>query len=493
MSLLLDALNQAQNQRADQDGSDAAAADTPASLEPTNESTESLELELADDTDAEASTEPSPDLTSEISPEPNSIKNPELKARDEEIADTEESSVENANDQAHNTPLQTPAANVASAAQINSAEAANDQQSQQAIADETISIAPETLTPQPADIRNNAALLMKLRAAQLRKRNMSLAVTAAVAVICVAASWYWYTTQQAPLFDSAAPLSMQNSGFIQLPGDTSIESADTPISGEVTRKDRLVADTKKLATELQQQTAAKVKSTAKTLSTSAPTPSKETTTPSYQSQVRNTQATATDKPASRIRVKRRRLDQSGLTMAWQQLQAGNYQRAEALYKKVLVTNAKQIDALSGLSAIAQARGDHAAARQTLLQILRLDPHNSYAQASLLSNTDAKQKGRRESDLKTLEQQHPGQAEIPFILGNHYAALQRWPEAQAAYFRAFEKNSADPDYAYNLAIAMDHIGKQEVAVRYYNKALTLADQTPARFKREQLLARLAQLD
>ena len=66
----------------------------------------------------------------------------------------------------------------------------------------------------------------------------------------------------------------------------------------------------------------------------------------------------------------------------------------------------------------------------------------------------------------------------FGLGNYYASQARWAEAQNSYFNAFRLDNDNPDYAYNLAIGLDHLAQRQAAVKYYRLALELVgDQLP----------------
>ncbi|MEE9161157.1 MAG: tetratricopeptide repeat protein, partial [Gammaproteobacteria bacterium] len=51
---------------------------------------------------------------------------------------------------------------------------------------------------------------------------------------------------------------------------------------------------------------------------------------------------------------------------------------------------------------------------------------------------------------------------------------RWPQAQQSFFNAYKLETSNPDYAFNLAVSLDHIGQQQSAIDYYNVALKLAD-------------------
>ena len=62
----------------------------------------------------------------------------------------------------------------------------------------------------------------------------------------------------------------------------------------------------------------------------------------------------------------------------------------------------------------------------------------------------------------------------FNLGNLYARQARWPEAEESYFAAYQADPENADYAYNLAVSLDHIEQRTAALSYYQRAIELAD-------------------
>jgi Flp pilus assembly protein TadD len=74
----------------------------------------------------------------------------------------------------------------------------------------------------------------------------------------------------------------------------------------------------------------------------------------------------------------------------------------------------------------------------------------------------------------------------------YAAQQRWGEAQSAYFDAYRLETDNPDYAYNLAVSLDQLGKGGAAADYYRLALELAANNGAVFDQPSVRDRLLKL-
>jgi uncharacterized protein HemY len=79
----------------------------------------------------------------------------------------------------------------------------------------------------------------------------------------------------------------------------------------------------------------------------------------------------------------------------------------------------------------------------------------------------------ETRVKQLIARDPASGFLYFTLGNTYVDQQRWPDAQQAFFQAHHLQPDNPDYAYNLAIALEHIGQPRSALDYYRRAVLLA--------------------
>lgn len=180
-----------------------------------------------------------------------------------------------------------------------------------------------------------------------------------------------------------------------------------------------------------------------------------------------------------------------LTRAYQALQADNLSEAQDAYGKVLKTDRNNRDALLGLAALQERKGDAESAARLYQRLLELDPNDGAAQAALtgLGQGDPV---RSESRLKSLLAQQPDSDTLHFALANLYAGQQRWAEAQQSYFRAFQKQPGNPDYLYNLAVSLDHLGQNKLARDYYRKALAAANR-PHNFSPEEVGARIGALE
>ena len=181
-----------------------------------------------------------------------------------------------------------------------------------------------------------------------------------------------------------------------------------------------------------------------------------------------------------------------LQNAYTKLQAGQLDGARTDYEKALRDDPNNIDALLGLAAIAQRQGRFADAERYQRSALEADPRNPAAQAAALSGGAAGDAAANESRLKSALAAQPESGPLNFALGNLYARQGRWPEAQQAYFDAVAGEPDNPDYLYNLAVALDQLRQPKLAAQHYRLAEDAAQRRPASFDPERLRARLGAL-
>lgn len=179
---------------------------------------------------------------------------------------------------------------------------------------------------------------------------------------------------------------------------------------------------------------------------------------------------------------------AALTAAHEAYGAGDLALARALYREVLVSAPDNPDVLDGLGAVALQQGQHELARQFFRRALVAHPLDPAALAGL-ARTERHDPMQAESRLKDSLTSQPDAIGTHLALGDALAAQQRWAEAQQAYFQAHSLAPGHPDIAYNLAVALDHLGQRRPAAGFYRKALQLADQHPARFSRHHCETRL----
>jgi Tfp pilus assembly protein PilF len=161
-----------------------------------------------------------------------------------------------------------------------------------------------------------------------------------------------------------------------------------------------------------------------------------------------------------------------LSDAYAALNAGNLDSSQQLYHQLLRSEPGNLDALLGLAAIATQQGDSTQASSHYLKVLELDPRNALAQAGLIGMLGRADPLAAETRLKQLIARDPS-AYLYFTLGNVYADQNRWPDAQQTYFQAHHLQPDNPDYAYNLAVGLEHIGQPGPALNFYRRALQLA--------------------
>ncbi|HEY7657540.1 MAG TPA: tetratricopeptide repeat protein [Burkholderiales bacterium] len=161
-----------------------------------------------------------------------------------------------------------------------------------------------------------------------------------------------------------------------------------------------------------------------------------------------------------------------LPQAYAALQSGQLDQAQRLYQDVLGAEPRNVDALLGLAAIAIRQGNSDEATRRYLQVLDLVPRNALAQSGLIALLGRADPVAAESRLKQLIAREPS-AQLYFTLGNLYADQSQWAAAQHAYFQAHHLEPANPDYAYNLAVGLEHVSQPKLALGFYQRAMQLA--------------------
>jgi len=150
----------------------------------------------------------------------------------------------------------------------------------------------------------------------------------------------------------------------------------------------------------------------------------------------------------------------------------NYRQSAVLYKKALQREARNRDALLGLAAIATKEKRFEFARQKYRYLLKLNPKDSIAIAGLSSLENQVNPQLTESQLNFMLKNQAESAHLYFALGTQYSSQKRWAEAQSAYFSAWSSENKNADYAYNLAVSLDHLDKKKQALEFYKLSLEL---------------------
>jgi tetratricopeptide (TPR) repeat protein len=181
-----------------------------------------------------------------------------------------------------------------------------------------------------------------------------------------------------------------------------------------------------------------------------------------------------------------------LTEAYAALDAGRLDVAQRLYNQLLRAEPKNIDALLGLAAIATQEGKTEEATKDYMRILEFDPRHALAQSGLIAILGRADPLAAETRLKQLIAREPSPF-LYFTLGNLYADQSLWAQAQQAYFQAHHLEPANPDYAYNLAVGLEHLSQIRLALGFYRRAVELASaKGRANFSLPQARERITQL-
>ncbi|MDA8108969.1 MAG: tetratricopeptide repeat protein, partial [Betaproteobacteria bacterium] len=174
-------------------------------------------------------------------------------------------------------------------------------------------------------------------------------------------------------------------------------------------------------------------------------------------------------------------------------QAGDLGAARADYEQALREEPMNRDALLGIAAVEMKAGRYDRAEAYYERLLQADPRDPNAQAGMLAlRSQLIDPVVAESRVKTLLASDPRAEVLYFTLGNEYALQARWGEARQAYARALAADPENPDFAYNVAVSLDHLGEPGPALDYYRRALALAGRRAASFDARAAQERVQQL-
>lgn len=182
---------------------------------------------------------------------------------------------------------------------------------------------------------------------------------------------------------------------------------------------------------------------------------------------------------------------SPLQAAYAALQAGDLPRARKLYEQVLAADSTQSDAHLGLGLIAQSLQDRDAAVRHFRAVLSANPDQPRAWAGLAELASDGELPALESRLRGMLAARPDSS-LSFALGNNLMRQSRWAEAQEQYFAATTAAPDNAEYRFNLAVALDRLGKRDAAAAHYRSALQLAEGKPVQFDVAAVRTRLASL-
>jgi tetratricopeptide (TPR) repeat protein len=181
-----------------------------------------------------------------------------------------------------------------------------------------------------------------------------------------------------------------------------------------------------------------------------------------------------------------------VSAGYEALKRGDAAGAKRRYEAALATDAANLDALLGLATAEARLGNYSAAARHYRRSLEVDPRSAAALAGLAALADFSRPDALESQLRADLVRYPQSAALHFTLGNLLASRSRWADAQASYFEAHRLDPANPDFAYNLAVALDQLGQPRPAAAYYARALDQSKAQGAQFDARAAERRLAQL-
>ena len=173
--------------------------------------------------------------------------------------------------------------------------------------------------------------------------------------------------------------------------------------------------------------------------------------------------------------------------------AGDLAAARSEYEQALRDEPANRDALLGLAAIDVRGGRYESAEALYMRVLQGDPRDSQAQAALISLRSGRSDPlATESRVKSLLAADPSAHALNFALGNQLAQQNRWAEAQQEFFKAYTAEPENADFAYNLAVSLDHLRQPRQALDYYQRAIGLSQKRGASFDLAAAKARASEL-
>jgi len=183
---------------------------------------------------------------------------------------------------------------------------------------------------------------------------------------------------------------------------------------------------------------------------------------------------------------------SQMESAYTAYQAGKLGDATRIYQEVLRADPTQRDAWLGLAVIAHASNQREPAMDSYKRVLRLEPQNATALAGLSSLITSAGEPQQESRLREMLARTPQEADLNNALGLVLSGERRWSEAQPLFFKAHSAAPHEPQFAYNLAVTLDHLRKSGLAAQYYETALGLAQGKVSGFDEASVRSRLTAL-
>ncbi|PCI21539.1 MAG: hypothetical protein COB62_03225 [Piscirickettsiaceae bacterium] len=182
-----------------------------------------------------------------------------------------------------------------------------------------------------------------------------------------------------------------------------------------------------------------------------------------------------------------------LNKAYLALKNNNFSQAGVLYSEILRRYPNQIDAKLGLAHIASHNNDLVKARVIYKEVLAQDASNKTAQLGMLYTFQNVSPIEKTSSLKSMNSKFENQPEILVSIGHELAKQGKWSEAQSYYFKAFSLDNSSAIYVYNLAVSLDRMGKYAAAINFYKQVLKLGSSSIQGLNSQQIGRRINELE
>ncbi len=149
---------------------------------------------------------------------------------------------------------------------------------------------------------------------------------------------------------------------------------------------------------------------------------------------------------------------------------GRYESAMRLYQSVELRNPTYARAVKGRADALKAMGRVEEAAQAYARAEQLDPNDTEIQASLRGVNTEINPNMALNDLLMLYRRDPSNPKLSAQIGMAYAAVGDYRSSVGFLQNAVRLDPRNTAFAYNLAIAADHAGMRDVAIRAYEDTL-----------------------
>ncbi len=177
------------------------------------------------------------------------------------------------------------------------------------------------------------------------------------------------------------------------------------------------------------------------------------------------------KNASSDEIKENSDRENTLNMANKALISGQISAAIRMYKTILVTNPKDIDAMFGLAASYHRDKQYDQARKLYSDILKFDSHHKEALNNFLGLAAEQSPDDALLELQKLARINPDFSPISAQIGMIYLRINNLPQAETYLNKALTLSPDNVLYQYNLAIIYDKSGKTANAIDFYEKVIS----------------------